>query len=71
MTPTKENAGEFWWIDYGDGTPDIVQIDVACIGGEERVIVRYVGWDIPSFVSGMEDVKWLGRAVPPEVSNGD
>jgi hypothetical protein len=71
MTPTKNNKGEFWWLDEGDGVPTVVQIDVATFGGEERVICRFVGWDIPSFVSSMEDVKWLGRAVPPEVSNAN
>jgi len=71
MTPTKDNRGEFWWLDEGDGVLTVVQIDVATFGGEERVICWFIGWDIPYFVDTMKNAKWLGRAVPPEVSNAD
>ena len=71
MKPTKDNKDEFWWLDKGDGVPTVAQIDVATFGGEERVICRFVGWDIPTFVSSMENARWLGRAVPPEAPNDD
>lgn len=68
MTPTKKNAGEFWWLLEPGNDPIVVRIAISYCHGEMVLVCYYTGWEPPYRIDTIAKrrCKWLGRAVPPE-----
>ena len=72
MTPTKKNAGEFWWVKFRpDMEPTVVLIDDDVFLGdaEGKTTFWSYGLDMFRLVEDYPDFEWLGRVAPPEVKN--
>ena len=73
MTPTAENAGEFWWIRWKlTGEVSVVLVATFCCpptsAGKLCVGALPPGQPQPILDDGIW-FEWLGQAVSPEMSN--
>ena len=74
MKPTSGNVGEFWWIRWRlTGEVSVARVTTVCWPPNTTDAAIHIGVQIPGrFESFPEEAgwfEWLGRAVPPEMSN--